>query len=386
MNLLIKKIEKTLFELKNWIEREEYKGYDPYDGLNSKIFRYFTKGKFSRIAIIQFFKKCPFNLRRFFMIRKDFNPKGLGLIVVGYLNLYKKYKMKEFLEKGNSILSLLIALASKGYSGYCWGYNFDWQSRAFFVPAGVPNVICTSFVADAFLEYYKIFRDEKYLNVAISSCNFIVRDLNIKETPEGICFSYTPVDNSEIHNANLLAAALLAKVFHFTKKEQFFSFSKKAANFSIKFQAQDGAWYYGNAENQKWVDNFHTGFNLVALSEIVRYTGISDFVYNIKRGVDYYRRFFFVKDVIPKYYNNKMYPIDIHSVAQSIITFIRLREFFEKGINRAIDVALWGIENMRSKEGYFYFQKHVLYTNKIPYMRWSQAWMFYALSFLNLFI
>ena len=28
-----------------------------------------------------------------------------------------------------------------GYSGPCWGYNFDWQSRNFFAPRGTPPAV-----------------------------------------------------------------------------------------------------------------------------------------------------------------------------------------------------------------------------------------------------
>jgi len=38
------------------------------------------------------------------------------------------------------------------------------------------------------------------------------------------------------------------------------------------------------------------------------------------------------------------------------------------------------IENMQGPDGAFYFQKNKYFTNKIPYMRWSQAWAFHALT------
>ena len=45
-------------------------------------------------------------------------------------------------------------------------------------------------------------------------------------------------------------------------------------------------------------------------------------------------------------------------------------------------IAQWAIENMQDKEGYFYYQKTKWYTNRISYIRWSQAWMFYGLALL----
>ena len=70
---------------------------------------------------------------------------------------------------------------------------------------------------------------------------------------------------------------------------------------------------------------------------------------------------------------------DIHSPAQLIITLIKLNKHnqYKKIMNKVLD---WTIINMRDKNGFFYYQKHKFFTNKIQYMRWSQAWMFYSLS------
>ena len=43
-------------------------------------------------------------------------------------------------------------------------------------------------------------------------------------------------------------------------------------------------------------------------------------------------------------------------------------------------ILIWTFENMLDSKGYFYFRKGPLLTNKIPYMRWTQAWMFHALT------
>jgi len=44
-------------------------------------------------------------------------------------------------------------------------------------------------------------------------------------------------------------------------------------------------------------------------------------------------------------------------------------------------VMQWSIENMQDKKGYFYYQKKKTISSHIPYMRWAQAWMFYAMTF-----
>ena len=44
-------------------------------------------------------------------------------------------------------------------------------------------------------------------------------------------------------------------------------------------------------------------------------------------------------------------------------------------------VMIWTLDNMQDEEGYFYYQKKKYFTSKIPYMRWSQAFMMNAMSY-----
>ena len=38
------------------------------------------------------------------------------------------------------------------------------------------------------------------------------------------------------------------------------------------------------------------------------------------------------------------------------------------------------IKNMQHPEGYFSYQLNRFIRSEVPYMRWAQAWMFYAFS------
>ena len=49
-------------------------------------------------------------------------------------------------------------------------------------------------------------------------------------------------------------------------------------------------------------------------------------------------------------------------------------------IPAAARVSLWSLANMRRPDGAFLYQRHAHYSNRIPYMRWSIAPMFCALS------
>jgi len=78
----------------------------------------------------------------------------------------------------------------------------------------------------------------------------------------------------------------------------------------------------------------------------------------------------------------KKYPIEIHNQAQGVITFIKLSEYYPNSDKFASTIAKWTINNMQAKDGHFYYQKHKYNKHKISYMRWSNAWMFLALSYL----
>ena len=120
--------------LRTYCESEQFKGWDPYDGLNSKVFQtlpFFKYSAFCRLAVIQGFNRSPINFRRLAMVPKEYNAKGIGLFLQGYCNLYKTVCKNPELEKSlgpraellarvDELAELLISLQSKGYSGACW--------------------------------------------------------------------------------------------------------------------------------------------------------------------------------------------------------------------------------------------------------------------------
>jgi rhamnogalacturonyl hydrolase YesR len=374
---------KVSFEkLKSYCEHEQFKGWDPFDGLNSKLFQAtpLKNIRFFRLALIQAFKRSPINLRPIFLVKKDYNPKGIGLFLTSYCNLYKIEPKTEYLETINFLANTLIELQTKGFSGPCWGYNFDWQSRAFFLKKGTPTVVATSFNSYALMDAYEITKNQKYLDVAIKSCDFVTKDLKRTAKLHGFIFSYSPFDDTCVYNASFLGSRLLARVYSYTKDENLLKLAQQSILACAEAQREDGAWVYGEIEFQNWVDSFHTGYNLECLSEYQKYTGDNSFSAIIEKGLKYYTENFFLEDGTPKYYDNKTYPVDIHAPAQFVTTLIRLNRFDEfKHI--AEKTLLWTIDNMQDEKGFFYYQMKQGKSSKIPYIRWAQAWMMYGMSF-----
>jgi len=374
---------KSISALEGFCKKEEFKGWDPYDGLNSRVFQsipFIPKNRLARLFWIQFFKRSPVNLRQIAGVEKEYNSKGLGLFLGSYCNLYAVEPGHKYLEKIRLFSYELLEIQNKNYSGSCWGYNFDWQARAFFQPKNTPTVVATVFIASALLDAYEITGEEKLLNTARSSCNFILNDLNRTTDAKGnFCFSYSPLDNSVVFNASLLGSKLLARVYSFTKENHLIENAKKSVAFCCEYQKKDGSWSYGTLPFHQWIDNFHTGYNLECISDYMKYSNDNSYKSALSHGFNYYINTFFTKEGIPKYYSNSIYPIDIHSPAQFIITIAKLGKFCEQK-KLADSVLNWTISHMQSKKGYFYYQINQFFSSRIPYMRWAQAWMFYALS------
>lgn len=377
-------IDKSFTQLTSYCESEDFKGWDPFDGLTSRFFQaipFVRTNKFCRLAWIQFFKRSPVNFRRLFLVKKQHNSKGLALFIIAYCNMYEKTGDTAILAKINTLCDRLIRSKCQNYAESCWGYYFDWQARAFFQPAYTPTVVATSFGAEALYRAFRITGNDKYKEEVISAAGFVANRLNRTYDNDGdLSFSYSPLDKTAVFNASLLGARLLAQAHYLSENAGYSALARQAVSFACKYQQADGAWAYGTLPFHSWIDNFHTGFNLEAISDYQRYTGDLSFSEPIRKGLDYYIRNFFTAEGIPKYYNTKMFPIDVHATAQLIVTLSKLEQLDE---HRAVadNVLKWTIEHMQDKKGYFYYQKNKNLTNKIAYMRWSQAWMMYGFSY-----
>jgi hypothetical protein len=368
--------------LRKYCQLEDFKGWDPYDGLNSKIFQAlpFKNSALFRLCWIQFFKRSPINFRAILRVPKTDNAKGLALFIRGLAVLYRAFGQAEDLALIRKLVLRLERALSGGYSGICFGYPFDWQSRAFFVRRGTPNVIVSTFAGQALLDVYDLTGEKELLSQARSTCDFILKDLNRTPGPEKtFCFSYTPLDKSAIINASLLASQFLARVYSSTGEKALKEVAGQSVAFCCQAQEADGSWYYGLARNQRWIDSFHTAYNLEALYLYSRWSQDQRFKENFSRGLTYYLSKFFTKEGIPRYYNDKIYPIDIHSPA-SLVVFMYQTELFNEHKDLIWRVLRWTIEAMQSKIGYFFYQKKKFFTAQVPYMRWAEGWMFYALG------
>ena len=371
----IERIREAAGRLDTWIEREGFKGWDPHDALNSPLLKRLTFGRrLPGIAWVQLVKRSPLNLRPLLGVPKGYNPKGMGLFLASYLRKYRMSKDARHREQARFFADWLRANRAPGYHGAGWGYHFDWPNRGFFAPAGTPTIVNTAFIGLAGLDGAEIIPDG--LEIARSACDFMLRDLH-SERPaaDELAFSYTPLDRRFVHNASLMGAWLLAEVAARTGEPTLAEHALAAARYTARRQRADGAWPYGAAANDGWIDNFHTGYVLVALKRIGACLGTDAFDEAIARGYQLWKTGMFLADGTPKYYLHKVYPIDAHCVAQAILTFLAFAGRDGQALEWARKVALWGITHMQDRRGYFHYQIYPRSRIRIPYMRWTQAWM-----------
>jgi hypothetical protein len=371
---LPERVKEVTDKLKMYIMGEQYRGYDPYDGLMTPVMRLplIRSSKIIKLGTQQVIRRLPIDIRRILKIKKGINPVTLGLSVQAFTYLCNVYpdKKAEYIESIEKLKYQLTELKSSGFSGYCWGYDFDWEARYASIGAFKPTVVATGMITNGLYKYYKYSGDETIYKICSSAGDFVLKDLNRIYEKDKFCFSYSPFDKQIVFNATMKAARILAQAGKQIDK------AKKTVEFVMENQNEDGSWAYSKGDSREWVDNFHTGYILDCLKEYMDLTKDESIKSGLEKGVRYYVNNFFYDNMIPKYYSNSLYPIDSTSVAQSILTLCRFGY-----LDLAENVVEWTFENMYSGKGYFYYQKHKYYTNKISYMRWSNAWMFLALSY-----
>jgi len=378
-------IEQAFTELLEWCRRNDFAGYDPFDALNSKAFQAtpFFRSRTARLLWTQALKRSPINVRPALLIPKQKNSKGIALFALAALATYRRLRTPQAETEARALLDQLWQMRSEGQSGVAWGYNFPWQSRKFFAPQDAPMIVPTAFAARAFIEAYEAFSDDEYLKTASSACDFIVNDLaRTYESSDEVCFSYSRSDKTQIFNASLLAAETLASVGALTGERELCELATKAARYVARRQRADGAWAYGADDGQEWVDSFHTAYVLLSLARIAQSCGDPDaeIESSLQRGFSFWRRSFFLADGWPKYYHDSLYPADAHAAATAIVTLLELQKLDAGAHELAGAIAGWTITNLRDTRGFFYYQRRRFGTVRTPFMRWTQAWMLYALA------
>ncbi|MGB9561583.1 MAG: hypothetical protein ACPL6C_02100, partial [bacterium] len=189
-------------------------------------------------------------------------------------------------------------------------------------------------------------------------------------------------DHFHVHNANIMTAAYMLELWQIFGEQVFFDYGGKALNYTLADQRDDGAFEYWGKEDriESHIDMYHTGFVLRSLKRIFELTGSEKVKGALTRGCKFFIENFFTKDGIPKTSLERIYPVDIHAVAEAILVLSTVDEIELETRKKLLNMVFeFCDEKMWSKSGYYIYQLRGSRRIKIHYIRWSSAWMMRAL-------
>lgn len=374
-------VEQSLARAISWVLDHEYCGYEPADGNLSPLFR-LTGGRIWPMRILQqVVLRTPFNVRPLLGIAPHGSAIGRGYMAWGLLLLYRLNGDDAIRRNATDCLEWLIVHRAKQSAEFCWGDPYEYATRGGRRPYGEPLLIWSSLIGLAFLDAYETLRDERFLSVAKSIGRWVL-SLPQEQTPTGSCLSYVAYRQSSIHNSNVMGGAFLSRLSSFTQNKTLLRVARAAMRYTCERQRTDGSWHYAEEPKYHWIDSFHTGYNLSALKVYRDATKDESFDRCIETGLRFYKSHFFETDGCPKYFHDKLYPIDIQCAAQAIDTLASYGEYDSDCMELAKKVAIWTSDNMQGEDGHFYYRDVGWKKVTTPMLHWGQGTMIKALSTL----
>lgn len=384
-NSVVWSSNKLLFE---WVKKNGYIGWDPYDGINSEILRRCFKGiPYLEIFSTQLNVYSIVNLRPILRIEKGRDVKGAALFIQAYSKLYNLTGKEIYKKELEDCTSFLKENSLKDI------YNFDcWSSHYFpYISADkirhlndIPDIIGTGQAINAFVKSYKVLDNKILKDISVSGSLFIINQL-LEKRQDNYYFKYYSLKdyNTVVFNASAQGLECLSNVLSIKKDKEINEICEKIVRFLIENQKEDGSWIFSiNEYGKKRIQlDFHQGYIIDGLLSFLPYANNKKLLKEcIEKGANYYKNNLFLKNGQSYYRYPIKFPIDIHNQSQGIITFSKLALINPEYLEFAKNITEWTINNMQDPSGYFYHQKWPIFTNKIPYIRWSQAWMMLALT------
>lgn len=400
----IANLNRSIIKLDKWITLNGWAGYDPYDIKGTGFFRRLLQPRptlagrlFSRMIASPILKLEAFHpqlARKIFHTPPTYNAKAMGLFARGYLQLFQSTGEEHYRDKAIQCLDWLMKNPSQGYSGICWGYPFDWQSKIF-IPKGTPSSVVSSVVGDAFWTAWKVLGERRYLTVCTRICSFFVGGLNRDNISDDmLCFSYTPLDDFHVHNANLFVAEFLVRIGTIVDRPEWVELGLFASNYALCEQNPDGSLnYWGKIQNHyrpNFNDHYHIGFEIRALYGISNSTGYEKYFEAYRRYYSFYLQNLIQEDeglLAPRMSRSSFYPVNIHSCAEALLLNATLASKEIEARRVVWRLTKWVIDKMQTEEGWFIYLRDQARGREIsitiPYIRWGQGWMLLALSQCN---
>jgi hypothetical protein len=373
-------LQDALHRCRGYLERVDYRGYDPYDALLAPMWRapLLRSARLLRRCAQQVLLRLPWNLRPLLGIPPGEDPVTLALALRGYAALWQLEPARRPLweQRLEELLLRLQRLRSPGWNA-AWGYHFPWEARRMSLGAWEPTIVATGIVTDALFRLATVLGWELPAllcrNAAEELCERFPTSIN---EPQRLCWAYSPHDRQQVLNATLFGARLCAQAVRLGAPVELLGIAERAVRFVVEHQLLNGAFpYAAGGDPRTWVDHFHTGYVLECLHAYEALTGDHRFHSALERGWEFYRRHLFTPEGIPRWSSRRRYPVDATACAEAIIVLSRFG-----ALSAAHRVARWAVQHLQLPDGAFAYRRYRFWTVRIRYLRWSVAPMFAALA------
>lgn len=375
------RLERSLTHVVTWVREHEYRAYEPADGNASVLHRLTGKRVLPMRLLQQMVLRSPFNIRPLIGLAPHESSIGRGYMAWAYLTMCRRDDQRVWRSEARTCLEWLRANRAPRHDDCCWGDPYEYATRNGRRPLGEPLLIWSAFIGLAFLDGADVLQEPAYLEIAKSVSRWIQR-LPREETESGSCLSYVAYKQASIHNANAMGAAFLARLGQATGDQDAIALARQAMHYTCSRQQRDGSWFYAEGPEYRWVDSFHTGYNLSALHVYRTASSDRSFDAHATNGLRYFKTWFFESDGRPKYYHDRTYPIDIQCAAQAIETLATCSVEDEECLPQALAVANWTIDRLQASDGHFSYRDLGWRVVGTPMLHWGQGTMAKALAVL----
>jgi hypothetical protein len=394
-SLFVEHTQAAILKFTKWLERYGETSYD-FQSFYASSLGQRAKALYYKKPLLGLFAVAPMvfseafvpSARSIFWKRQRF-PIADAHYAMGFALLAKLTKEECYYKKALHFLQVLKSTRCSGYSHYCWGYPFNWETLRGTIREGTPLITTVPYVYEAFRQVWEIDRADEWLKIMNSIAEHALQDYkDFPTSSSASTCSYTPDPEQSVSvvNANAYRAFLLMSAAHDFSEQKFHTVAERNLNFVIESQNEDGSWYYAKDGKRNFIDHFHTCFVLKALVKIEALTGHPGCTEAIKRGVNYYVKSLFDEQGLPKPFSSRprltVYRRELYDYAECMnLTillqgrFPRLEDYLPAVLNDILTV--W-----RKPDGSFRSRRLHIGWDNTPMHRWAQSQLFRSLCLL----
>jgi hypothetical protein len=389
----VEKISASLDRFVSWLDKFGEVSYDHQSFFASDFGRaakamYYKKPLLGTLAVspMIFFEAFLPSARKLYWKPQRF-PIADAHYAMGFAFLHQAFGKQEHYDRAVHFLEVLKETRSPGFTNYCWGYPFNWETRRGPMWKDTPLITTVPYVYEAFRQVYQIDGDPKWREIMHSIARHGVEDYHeFESSPNAASCSYNPNPDEPggVVNASAYRAFLLSAASVDFSDASYEKIANRNLNFVLQSQNPDGSWPYSVDGERDFVDHFHTCFVLKALAKVESITGNPEITSAIERGVRYYVNNLLDERGLPKPFSRRprmtVYRRELYDYAECINVAVLLEGRFPE-LDQILARVLKHLDEWQKRDGSFRSRQLLLGWDNVPMHRWAQSQLFRSLSF-----